>query len=81
VTGAADGFTLSYMSMMIEVPDETARRLALAAARRGISAEALAVELLDAVDAVDAEKVDDEFLVLVDEVIADHRTILDRLAT
>jgi plasmid stability protein len=66
------------MPMTIEVPDETARRLALAAARRGISAEALAVELLDAVD---AEKVDDGFLVLVDEVIADHRTILDRLAT
>lgn len=67
------------MSMVITLPDETARRLELAAARRGISPQALAVELLDTIDT--GGGVDAPFLALVDSVITDHRTILDRLAT
>lgn len=65
--------------MVITLPDETARRLELAAARRGISPQALAVELLDTIDT--GGGVDAPFLALVDSVITDHRTILDRLAT
>jgi hypothetical protein len=70
--------------MMITLPDDTARRLERAAARRGISPEALAVETIDSLatgDEGDEGDVNDAFLALVDEVIADHRPILDRLAT
>ena len=72
-------FTLVSMSMVITLPDDTARRLELAAARRGISPQALAVETIDTL-ATDDE-IDGTFSTLIDEVIADHRAILDRLAT
>lgn len=66
------------MVITLTIPDEMASWLSSVAAERGITAEAAAFEMIDRAR---DHNVDVEFLALVDEVIADHRVILDRLAT
>ena len=76
------------MSMVITltISDETARRIEAVAATRGETIEQVTAEALDSSPLLAGPAgggnalVDEEFIALVDDVIVEHRTILDRLA-
>ena len=73
---------LNVMAMVIELSDRLAARVTAAASARGVTAGLVVAELVEAglTDPGFDHEPDNAFDVLVAEVVAEHRDILDVLA-
>ena len=63
------------MALEIDLPDDVLQRLESVASLRGMTTTELAVETLSAL-----VRRDDDLMAIVEDVVAEHRTIIDRLA-